>query len=474
MDPEDIRTLSYSQVGSRARVLHARLVALGAKHRLSKADEREAGQLTAEVDLLDAHRRRLERADDLARGNGGGRIRVDDGSFDPYSDERGAADRQHDPARGVRDRANRVIGGLVDSDRLPARAAETVEALTRTGSMSEQSWAARMAAALGDNSYLSAFSRLVSDPQRGHLMWNAKEQEAFRVVENLRSETRAMSTIDTQGGYLAPLIVDPSILISGAGSINPLRAISRGVTTVSDQWNGITSAGVTSEWLTENAEVGDDSPTLSSPSIPIYKSGTFVPFSIEIGMDAINFTTELSKLLTDGYLQLTNQAFTVGTGIGQPTGIITALANTATSVVNTATGGTLVSGDPYATQNALASRFSAKAQFCANLGILNTLRQFTTGSNFSFPELRDNPQRLLARDVNELSNMTGTVASGSKILLYGDFEHFVICDRWPSQLELIQTLFGPNRRPTGQRGAFLWARVGSDVVVPNAFRLLTA
>lgn len=30
-----------------------------------------------------------------------------------------------------------------------------------------------------------------------------------------------------------------------------------------------------------------------------------------------------------------------------------------------------------------------------------------------------------------------------------------------------------NRRPTGQRGALLWFRTGSDVVIPNAFRLLS-
>ena len=31
---------------------------------------------------------------------------------------------------------------------------------------------------------------------------------------------------------------------------------------------------------------------------------------------------------------------------------------------------------------------------------------------------------------------------------------------------------GANRRPTGQRGALLWFRTGSNVVVPQAFRLL--
>jgi predicted phage gp36 major capsid-like protein len=31
----------------------------------------------------------------------------------------------------------------------------------------------------------------------------------------------------------------------------------------------------------------------------------------------------------------------------------------------------------------------------------------------------------------------------------------------------------PLSRPTGQRGALLWFRTGSDVVNPNAFRLLS-
>jgi predicted phage gp36 major capsid-like protein len=34
--------------------------------------------------------------------------------------------------------------------------------------------------------------------------------------------------------------------------------------------------------------------------------------------------------------------------------------------------------------------------------------------------------------------------------------------------------FGTNHRPTGQRGLFRWFRCGGDVVVDNAFRMLTA
>jgi HK97 family phage major capsid protein len=469
---------THSQAVQRIKEIEGELSALADKPKLSRSESLRHVALIAEADECNEHRKKLERYQDIANGRGGSKIRIDDSDgIDPYADERGGDHRPNDPTRGHRDRAMRTIGDLVDADRLPARSAETVETLTRTGSMSEQGWAARMVEALGSDAYMSSFSKLVADPARGHLMWSAAEQSAFQRVEQLRSETRAMSTIDTQGGFAIPLTLDPTILISSAGSTNPLRAISRGVQTVTDSWNGISSASVQAEWLVEGGEAADASPTLAQPTIPVYKASAFVPFSYELSGDVVNFTAELSKLLTDGYLQLTNTAFTTGSGIGQPTGIITALAATSTSIVNTATNDILVSGDVYALQNALPPRFQANAQWCANLSTLNTLRQFeTTAGALKFPSLQNDPPTLLGRNANELSNMTGAIVGGqnNQILVYGSFEEFVIVDRWPSQLELIQNLFGANRRPTGQRGAFLWARVGSDTVVPNAFRLLTA
>ena len=265
------------------------------------------------------------------------------------------------------------------------------------------------------------------------------------------------------------------MLISSAGSINPLRAISRVVATSGDQWSGITSAGVTAEWIAEGAQVSDASPTLGQPTIPVYKADAFVPFSFEIAMDGILFMDELSKLLTDGYNHLCATAFTTGTGIGQPTGVITALAATGTagSVVNSASSGVLVAADVYTVASALPPRFQDGAQWCASLAVLNMLRQMeTTAGALKFPGLQADPPTLLGQPVHQVSNMMSGVAHTSYVLAYGNWYNFCIVDRWPSSLELIPNLFGPQGRPTGQRGAFLWARVGSDVVVPNAFRLL--
>jgi predicted phage gp36 major capsid-like protein len=64
------------------------------------------------------------------------------------------------------------------------------------------------------------------------------------------------------------LVIDPTVLISSAGSINPIRAISGVVQTISDTWNGVTSAGVVAEWLAEGAEAADASPTLGAAVHP--------------------------------------------------------------------------------------------------------------------------------------------------------------------------------------------------------------
>ena len=59
------------------------------------------------------------------------------------------------------------------------------------------------------------------------------------------------------------------------------------------------------------------------------------------------------------------------------------------------------------------------------------------------------------------------------VLIYGDVRAgFYIVDRIGTTFELIPNLVGANQRHTGQRGALLWFRAGSEVVIPEALRLL--
>ena len=106
----------------------------------------------------------------------------------------------------------------------------------------------------------------------------------------------------------------------------------------------------------------------------MFKASAFVPFSYEVAQDAVGFMAELDRLLSDAYDQLTKTAYTTGAGTTEPTGVITAVAAVAGSIVDPATAETFAAADVYSVQNALPPRFSPRAQWCANLAIINTLR----------------------------------------------------------------------------------------------------
>ena len=148
------------------------------------------------------------------------------------------------------------------------------------------------------------------------------------------------------------------------------------------------------------------------------------------------------------------------------------------SVVAAGTADTLVAADVYNVQGSLGARWQPAARWCANLAILNKLRQLETANgSLVFPELRTDQPTLAGKPVRELSNMDSTLGGGAgndSVLLYGDFSNFVVSKRIGSAVELIPHLFGANRRPTGQRGMYVYARYGSDSVNDAAFRLLVA
>ncbi|MGD1257708.1 phage major capsid protein [Mycobacterium seoulense] len=362
-----------------------------------------------------------------------------------------------------------VKGGLAE------RAAEVVERLLDNGTDVERSWVSRWVTDTGSEHYRSAFAKLLlHGEQRAGLEFTPAERAAFDRVTRLKTEQRAMSLTDSLGGFMVPFELDPAIAITNAGSVNPLLQIAEVKAVISDIWHGVSSAGVVSEWLAEAAEASDASPTLAEPTIPNYKASTFVPFSVEVAGDAVSFMSEIGKLMNDGMLQLLNAAFTTGSGIGNPTGIITALTG-GSSVVNTATGGTLAASDVYAAQSSLGPRYQGNARWVANLAVLNALRQMETSNGaLMFPSLQNDPPTLLGRPAHELSNMDNTVVAGKNLLVYGDFSQYVVTQRVGSSLELIPHLFGANRRPTGQRGAWLWARYGADSINDAAFRMLVA
>ncbi len=284
-------------------------------------------------------------------------------------------------------------------------------------------------------------------------------------------EARALSLTGASGGFAVPFDLDPTIIPTSNGAVNPIRQIARVIPITGDEWRGVSSGAITTAYAAEATETTDNAPTLAQPTISTEKAQAFIPFSIEVGMDWGGLQAEMGRLLQESKDELESVKFTTGTGTNEPFGYITG----ATTTVNATAAGVFDLEDLYRLTGQLPPRYRPRAAFVGNLDILNKIRQFDTagGAGIWADNLTlDRPGTLLGRAAYENSSASGVTTVGALFLAYGDFSRYVIVDRIGLQVETIQHLVGTNHRPTGQRGLYAFWRNGAKVVDANAFRVL--
>jgi HK97 family phage major capsid protein len=323
--------------------------------------------------------------------------------------------------------------------------------------------------------YRSAFMKIVSRPNPNLTYEESRAIEAFE-------EFRAMAlSPDTAGGFGVPILIDPTIILTAQGHPNDFLQIARVEVITNDEWRGVSSAGVTWSFDPEATAVSDDSPTLAQPTVPAHKAQGFIPYSIEIGMDYPGFATEMSRLLASGYSELLVEKFTTGTGTNEPTGIVTALAANTNVLVLPVTDGAFGGIDVYNLWAELPIRYRPRASWMSSQDVQNHVRQFAANAapnadaNFTVDLKQERIPTMFGRQyyVNDyMAEFTGTTGT-SNLLIVGDWVNFLIAQRAGMSVELVPHLFDvTNNRPTGQRGWYAWARVGSDSVNDLGFRML--
>jgi predicted phage gp36 major capsid-like protein len=77
--------------------------------------------------------------------------------------------------------------------------------------------------------------------------------------------------------------------------------------------------------------------------------------------------------------------------------------------------------------------------------VVNDIAQFETAASAAmFPTMYESGT--LGRPVYEASDMDGTYQSGNNyVLVFGDFDNFVLADRIGTVVEFVPTLFGANQ-----------------------------
>ena len=364
-----------------------------------------------------------------------------------------------DETRRLAENAKRAIDILNIphvADEAPHKA-ELERKLKRFGEESRHEFSRRILTA-GSPQYLRAFGKALAGAPM-----TADEQRALSVASN--------------GGVAVPVTLDPTLISTSNGVVNPLRRIARNVQITGNTWRGVTATGGAASYDAEGVEVSDDSPTPGQPELNVEKAQYFVPFSIEIGQDWTEVQAELAMLMQERKDELEATKFLTGAGHGsnEPEGLLVGATGT------TAGGSaTYAVGNLFALEEALGPKYRPNAQFVASRFFYNKIRQLdTNGGAALWMQLErglanngggNTGATVLGYPANELSTMSTSLNNGQKVAVFGDFRYFVIVDRIGTQVEIVPHLFGASGRPTGMRGFYAWWRNTSKVVNPNAFK----
>ena len=154
----------------------------------------------------------------------------------------------------------------------------------------------------------------------GVLLWDDGERQAY---SDVISRATLIENTGTGGQYWLPLVLDPTVILTNAGAASPWRKYCRVVQTTSNNWNGVTSAGITSAWLAEAAISSDLTPSITQLQIPVFKQASWVTASFEVTEDQPHVAESVPMMIADAKDRLEEAAFCTGNGTSAPAGAIT-------------------------------------------------------------------------------------------------------------------------------------------------------
>lgn len=124
---------------------------------------------------------------------------------------------------------------------------------------------ARYITAVSDPAYKRAFFRSVFAPAGARAQLAPDEAAAMERVGRVMEERSLLAGVQAQGGFAVPFELDPTLLLTSDGAVNPIRELATVTTIGVTTWQGVTTEGVDAAFVPEATEATDDAPTLARP-----------------------------------------------------------------------------------------------------------------------------------------------------------------------------------------------------------------
>ncbi|MEE0873707.1 MAG: phage major capsid protein [Ruminococcus sp.] len=282
-------------------------------------------------------------------------------------------------------------------------------------------------------------------------------------IHNVLSES-----VDADGGYLVPEEFEKDI-VRGIDETNIIRSIAKVITTANDRKIPIAVGHSVATWTAENAAYTESNPTFGQKQIDAFKLTDLVRVSIELLQDAaFDIEGYIIKEFSYAFGVAEEQAFCVGTGVNQPTGIFTADGGEIGVTAGSATAVTI--DDVINLVYSLKAPYRKNAKFLMNEATVSLIRKLKDGNgNYLWqPSVQaGQPDKILGYDVFT-TPFAPTIAGGALAIAFGDFSNYWIGDRGGRTVQRLNELYATN----GQVGYVATERVDGKVILPEAIKLL--
>jgi HK97 family phage major capsid protein len=273
---------------------------------------------------------------------------------------------------------------------------------------------------------------------------------------------------DPAGGYLAPDQFERQ-LIEALDAKNIMRQICHKIPVSSrNTLLPIVADKGTAAWSAEEAEILESDDTFGQITLGAHKLTSLIKASSELLQDsAFPLESYIAKEFARRIAVKEEEAFLVGTGTNQPTGILTDAQQGKVAASATA----ITFDEVIDLFYSLKAAYRSEAIFLANDATLGALRKLkdSSGQYLWVPSVQEGqPDRILGRPIYT-SPFMPAMAAGAKALLVADFNYYWIADRSGRSIKRLDQLFAV----TDQVGFLTTERVDGKLVLAESAKYLT-
>lgn len=274
---------------------------------------------------------------------------------------------------------------------------------------------------------------------------------------------------DADGGYLVPDEFERQI-IDALNEQNIMRGLCRVIRTESGERKiPVVASHGTAQWTGENEDYHESDDTFSQVTLGANKLTRLIKCSEELMKDsAFSVEAYLAAEFARSFGAAEEEAFLVGDGTNQPTGVL----ETAQTGATTASATAVIADEVIDLYYSLRAPYRKRATFLVNDAAVKAIRKLKDGNGQYLwqPALTANtPDMILGRPVRTSAYMPA-IAAGNKFMAFGDFSYYWIADRATRTFRRLNELYATK----GQVGFIGSQRVDGKLILPEAVKVLAA